>query len=103
MKAITLSNLNYFEVNQVLSISNEIEIGSKEWYQAIKKAGYKFAYRWINSCENFMYFATNNARACEGSAELYATEKKNDIKTAREYYSEYVDVYSLDEIINDWF
>ena len=49
-----------------------------------------------------MYFATNNARACEGAAELYATEKKIDMKTAREFYSYYVDVYSLDEIINDW-
>jgi len=88
--AKTSSNLNYFQVNQYLGISNELEMGSKEWYQA-------------NSDTNWMYFATNNARACEGAAELYAQEKKSDMKTAREYYSEYVDVYSLDEIINDWF
>jgi hypothetical protein len=101
--AKTSTNLKYNQVNHYLGISNELKTGSKEWYQAIKKAGYKFAYRWINSDTNWMYFATNNARACEGAAELYATEKKSDIKTAREYYSEYVEVYSLDEIINNWF
>lgn len=101
-KAKTTSNLNYFEVNKYLGISSELEMGSKEWYQAIKKAGYKFAYSWINSDTGWMYFATNNARACEGAAELYAKEKKSDMKTAREYYYEYIDVYSLDEIIKEW-
>ena len=100
--AKTTSNRNYNEVNHYLGISNELEMGSKEWYQAIKKAGYKFAYRWINSDTDWMYFATNNARACEGAAELYALEKKSDMKTAREYYYEYIDVYSLDEIIKEW-
>ncbi len=99
--AKTSSNLNYFQVNQYLGISSEIEMGSKEWYQAIKKAGYKFAYRWINSDDNWMYFATNNARACEGAAELYSQEKKSDMKNAIEYYSEYVDIYSIDELINN--
>lgn len=101
--AKTTSNRNYFQVNQYLGISKELEMGSKEWYQEIKKAGYKFAYSWINSDTGWMYFATNNARACEGAAELYAQEKKSDMKSAREYYSEYIDVYSLDEIIKDWF
>lgn len=101
--AKTSSNLNYNDVNHYLEISRELKSGSKEWYQAIKKAGYKFAYRWINSDDSWMFFATNNARACEGSAELYAKEKNCDMKTAREYYSEYVDVISLDHIINDWF
>jgi hypothetical protein len=101
--ANTSSNINYNDVNHYLGISNELEIGSKEWYQAIKRAGYKFAYTWINSDTNWMYFATNNARACEGAAELYATVKNSDMKTARELYSYYVDVYSLDEIINDWY
>ena len=97
------ANINFNEVNHYLGISNEIEIGSKTWYQAIKKAGYKFAYRRINSDTDWMYFATNNAKACEGAAELYAKEKRSDTKTARKYYSESVNVYSLDEIINEWF
>ena len=99
--AKTTSNRNYNEVNQYLEISSEIKIGSKEWYKSIKKAGYKFAYRWINSDDNWMYFATNNARACEGAAELYSQEKKSDMKKAREYYYEYVDIYSIDELINN--
>ena len=103
MKANTASNRNYNEVNHYFGISNELELGSKEWYQAIKKAGYKFAYRWINSDTGWMFFATNEARAREGASELYASEKNTDIKTARQYYAEYVDVYSLDYIINNWF
>lgn len=102
-KADTTSNLNYNEVNQYLDISNEIEIGSVEWYKAIKKSGYKYAYRWTNSDDNWMYFATNEARATEGAAELYATEKNEDIKFAREYRYEYVDVLDLDHIIEEWF
>ena len=103
MKANTSSNLNYFQVNQYLGISNEIGIGSKEWYQTLKKAGYKFAYRWINSDENYMFFAKNQARANEGSSELYATEKRVDIKEGRKYFSEYVDVISIDYILENQF
>ncbi|HNR21284.1 MAG TPA: hypothetical protein PKL45_14970 [Bacteroidia bacterium] len=36
--AKTTTNRNYNEVNHYLGISNELEMGSKEWYQAIKKA-----------------------------------------------------------------
>ena len=35
--AKTTSNRNYNDVNHYLGISSEIETGSKEWYQAIKK------------------------------------------------------------------
>lgn len=103
MKAITSSNLNYYQVNQYLEISNEIEIGSIEWYKAVKKAGYKFAYRYTNSDENWMYFAKTEAKANEGASELYAQEKRTDIKTARKYRHEYVDVFTLDYIIENWF
>jgi hypothetical protein len=103
MKANTSSNLNYYQVNQYLGIPNEIEIGSKEWYEAIEKAGYKFAYRFTNSDDNWMYFAKNNAKACEGAAELYAKEKSSDMKKARKYYYEYVDVFTVDYIIENWF
>ena len=102
MKANTCTNRNYNEVSSYLGISNEIEVGSKEWYQAIKQAGYKYAYRWINSDTDWMYFAANNARACEGAAELFATHKKRDIKFARKYYYEYVDVFTLDLILEQW-
>lgn len=101
MKTANISkNLNYYDVNPYLGISYDIEVGSKEWYEAIKKAGYKFAYKWINSDNNWMWFAKTNAQANEGAAQLYASEKKYDIKFARQYYSECVDVYSLDEYIS---
>jgi hypothetical protein len=103
MKANTALNLNYYEVSRSLNISSEIEVGSKEWYEAIKKAGYKFAYRWINSDNNWMYFSKTNAQANEGAAQLFATEKKYDIKDARKWYYEYVDVFEVDHIIKEWF
>ena len=103
MKARTELNLNFYEINGNLDISEEIETGSKAWYQAIKQAGYKFAYRWINSDDNWMWFAKTNAQACEGAAELFASEKGYWIKFARIYYSEQIDVYELDQIINEWF
>lgn len=99
--ANTSSNLNYFEVNQLLGIT--CETGSAEWYAAIKKNGYKYAYRWINSDENWMFFATNQSRAMQGAAELYAKEKGYDLVKATEYYGDTVDVYSIDQIIAEWF
>ena len=101
--AKTTSNRNYNEVNHYLEISNELEMGSKEWYQAIKKAGYKFAYRWINSDNHWMWFAKTNAQADEGAAKLFASEKKYDIKEARKWYYEHVDVYEVETIIKEWF
>jgi hypothetical protein len=103
MKANTALNLNYNDVNRSLNISSEIETGSKEWFQAIKKVGYKFAYRWINSDEGWMYFAKTNAQANEGAAELFATEKKHDIKYARKWRYEHVDVFEVDHIIKEYF
>jgi len=101
MKANTVLNLNYYEVSGSLNISSEIEVGSKEWFQAIKKAGYKFAYRWINSDCGWMWFAKTNAQANEGAAELFAKEKKYDIKEARKWYYEHVDVLEVENIINE--
>jgi hypothetical protein len=101
--ADTTSNLGYYELTNSLDISKDIEIGSKEWYQEIKKKGYTHAYRWINSDNEWMYFANNEARAEEGRTELFSKEKKEEMKHAREWSYEHVDIYSLDEIINDWF
>lgn len=78
MKANTKMNLNYYDVNHYLKISSEIEIGSKEWHVAIKKAGYRYRYTWINSDENWFFFAKTLAQAKKGAAELFA-KKKNVI------------------------
>lgn len=101
--ANTQSNLNYYDINHYLGISNEIEIGSLEWFKAIKKAGYKYSYSWINSDTNWTYFAKNEARAREGASELFAQEKRRDLKFARKYFYEYVDVTPIDDIISNWF
>jgi hypothetical protein len=103
MKTNTALNLKYFNVSRDLSISSDIETGSKEWYQAIRKSGYKFAYRWINSDESWMFFAKTNAQANEGAAELFSSEKNEDIKYARKWYYEHVDVLEVENIINEWF
>lgn len=103
MNTNTSSNLKYYNVSRSLSISSDIEVGSKEWYQAIKKAGYKFAYRWINSDNEWQFFATNQARATEGAAELFASEKKCDIAHARKYFYDQIDIYDIDQIIKEWF
>ncbi len=96
--ADTSSNENYFDVN-----TNGLERGSKEWYQSLKKAGFEYAFRWINSDDSWMWFATNEARAIEGAIQLYITEKGVDRTIAKEFYSEYVDIYSITEIIGEWF
>lgn len=103
MKAKTNQNLRYYDVNHYLHISNEIEIGSKEWYEAIYKAGYKYFYRWINSDNEWQYFAKTDATANQGALELYCKEKNYDEKFAKDYYGEKVDVWNIKDYIQEVF
>lgn len=95
--ANTSSNTGYFDVKV------ESERGTKEFYQEVKKQGFKFMYIWINSDESWRWFATNEARANEGAAELYAKENGSDMKTSRKYHYEYIDVIDIDTILEEWF
>ena len=101
MKAKTYNNLNFFEISRNLNIS-ETE-GTRSWYRAIKKAGYKFAYRWINSDDNWMWFTKTLPQAELGAAELYATEKKCTVKEAYQWRNDTIDVFDVDHILKEWF
>lgn len=94
------NNVNYFNINCDLGISEEV--GTKAWFSAIKKSGYKYAYRWMNSDDGWMWFAKTNASATLGAVMSVVENRKYDIKTARKYYTDYVTVYTVDDIINEW-
>jgi len=93
--ADTSSNVNYNDIK----VDTDAERGSIEWFRAVKKSGYKFYYRWINSDTDWMFFATNEARANEGRAELWSENKNETIERGREWSYEDIDIYSLDEFI----
>lgn len=92
MKAQTQFNETF---NEVCRIVGDIRPWSNEWKSAVKKAGFKFYYQWINSSNEWAFFATNHARAIQGAVELYANEKKCDMPFAKEYYHLDIDVCSL--------
>ena len=100
--ANTKSNLNYNEVNHSLNMSSDIEVGSKEWYKSIKKTGYRYVYRYIDTDEYYTYFATNYERASEGASQLYAKDWNLSIKDARHFYRDTIEIIHIDYIINSF-
>jgi len=66
-----------------------------------KSEGYTHIFMWINSDESHYYFAKSEKEAEKEAVELYMTEKKeNDKKFAKQYYSEYVDTYEIEDYID---
>ena len=93
------TTIKFYELERELGV----ELNSKESYQKAIKAGYRYFFRWINSDNSWCFFTKTKAEANKGGIELYMAEKKeNNKKIAKEYYSEYVDVCSLVEFINDF-
>ena len=65
-----------------------------------KRYGYTHIFMWINSDLSWTFFAKTLEEAENQAISLYMSEKKqNDREFATQYYSEYVDVYSIEEYI----
>lgn len=93
------SNVNY---NSMELYFDGIERGSKDWYKAIRKEGFRYMYRWENSDDSWQWFAKTERKAECGAIRLYANEAKCFIKEAKEYYRGCIDIVPLSEIIKNW-
>lgn len=100
MKAQTHYNKGFYEV--AMEIPATIEVGSKEWYNEARKLGYKYSFRWVNSTNNWEFFATTQARAVQGAIELYWQERGGTLTDAKRFYGEFVDVRDIKQLVAEW-
>jgi len=78
------------------------ELNSKEAFKSAVKLGYKYYFRWVNSDDSWMYFTKTFAQANKAASELYMKEKKEkNRKFAEQYYSEHIDVDSIENYIEN--
>lgn len=66
-----------------------------------KQNGFTHIYMWINSDLEYTYFANSYDETESEAISLYMSEKKeSDREFASKYYSEYIDIYEIDEYID---
>jgi len=93
MKAQTQYNETFNNVSS--QIHKDLRPWSGEWIKAVKELGFKYTYKWVNSDDSWTFFATNEARARQGAAELYMEGNGCSEKIAKEYYHWKVDLVEL--------